>query len=403
MAKKKHYVERAETAEIAEKSGKVEVSGGRKQQYRSGFVAIVGRPNAGKSTLLNRLVGQKVAIVTSKPQTTRNRIQGIVTRPEGQIVFIDTPGLHSADSALGRQMMHEVAAALEGIDVLLLMVDASRALPYADSLLLQKAKRFEGKTILALNKVDRIPKAKLLPLIDALQKSFEFAAIVPISALKGTGVEELQREILNRLPESEPYFPEDQITDQPERFLAAEIIREKAIKIMYHEVPYALAVFIDKFEELPKLTRIEATLNVERNSQKKILIGEKGSVLKKVGTEARKELEELLGTKVYLQTFVKVAPNWRENPLRVRELDWHFQLEGLSSAQAKFGTDADASDPAALETDASGAGEADLPDDADEELDRPPAGAKADLYEGLHDGPVDEDDIDDGPVDKDDV
>ena len=375
----------------------------KKPNFRAGFVAIVGRPNAGKSTFINRVVGQKVAIVTDKPQTTRNRIQGIVTSAKGQIIFIDTPGLHEADSALGRQMMHEVAAALEGIDVLLLMVDASRALPYADSLLLQKAKRYEGKTILALNKVDRIPKAKLLPLIDALQKSFEFAAIVPISALKGTGVDELQREILQRLPESEPYFPEDQITDQPERFLAAEIIREKAIKIMYHEVPYALAVFIDKFEELPKLTRIEATLNVERNSQKKILIGEKGSVLKKVGTEARKELEELLGTKVYLQTFVKVAPNWRENPLRVRELDWHFQLEGLSSAQAKFGADADASDPAALETDVSGAGEADLPDDADEELDRPPAGAKADLYEGLHDGPVDEDDIDDGPVDKDDV
>lgn len=375
----------------------------KKPNFRAGFVAIVGRPNAGKSTFINRVVGQKVAIVTDKPQTTRNRIQGIVTSAKGQIIFIDTPGLHEADSALGRQMMHEVAAALEGIDVLLLMVDASRALPYADSLLLQKAKRYEGKTILALNKVDRIPKAKLLPLIDALQKSFEFAAIVPISALKGNGVDELQREILSRLPESEPYFPEDQITDQPERFLAAEIIREKAIKIMYHEVPYALAVFIDKFEELPKLTRIEATLNVERNSQKKILIGEKGSVLKKVGTEARKELEELLGTKVYLQTFVKVAPNWRENPLRVRELDWHFQLEGLSSAQAKFGADADASDPAALETDVSGAGEADLPDDADEELDRPPAGAKADLYEGLHDGPVDEDDIDDGPVDKDDV
>jgi GTP-binding protein Era len=366
--------------------------------YRAGFVAIVGRPNAGKSTFLNRVVGQKVAIVTDKPQTTRNRIQGIVTTPKGQIVFIDTPGLHEADSALGRQMMHEVAAALEGIDVLLLMVDASRALPYADSLLLQKAKRFEGKTILALNKVDRIPKAKLLPLIDALQKSFEFAAIVPISALKGTGVEELQREILNRLPESEPYFPEDQVTDQPERFLAAEIIREKAIKIMYHEVPYALAVFIDKFEELPRLTRIEATLNVERDSQKKILIGEKGSVLKKVGTEARKELEEILGTKVYLQTFVKVAPNWRENPQRVRELDWHFQLEGLGNAQAKFGADAAA--PAA---EAAAADEAELPDDADEELDKPPADAKSDPYEGLHDGPVDEDDIDDGPVNKDDV
>jgi GTP-binding protein Era len=375
----------------------------KKSNYRAGFVAIVGRPTAGKSTFLNRVVGQKVAIVTDKPQTTRNRIQGIVTTAKGQIIFIDTPGLHEADSALGRQMMHEVAAALEGIDVLLLMVDASRALPYADSLLLQKAKRFEGKTILALNKVDRIPKAKLLPLIDALQKSFEFAAIVPISALKGTGVDELQREILNRLPESEPYFPEDQITDQPERFLAAEIIREKAIRIMYHEVPYALAVFIDKFEELPKLTRIEATLNVERPSQKKILIGEKGSVLKKVGTEARKELEELLGTKVYLQTYVKVAPNWRENPQRVRELDWHFQLEGLSTAQAKFGADAGASNPADLAAGGTTADEADLPDDADEELDRPPADAKADPYEGLHDGPVDEDDIDDGPVDKDGV
>jgi GTPase len=380
----------------------------KKSNYRAGFVAIVGRPNAGKSTFLNRVVGQKVAIVTDKPQTTRNRIQGIVTTAKGQIIFIDTPGLHEADSALGRQMMHEVAAALEGIDVLLLMVDASRALPYADSLLLQKAKRFEGKTILALNKVDRIPKAKLLPLIDALQKSFEFAAIVPISALKGTGVEELQREILNRLPESEPYFPEDQITDQPERFLAAEIIREKAIKIMYHEVPYALAVFIDKFEELPRLTRIEATLNVERPSQKKILIGEKGSVLKKVGTEARKELEELLGTKVYLQTFVKVAPNWRENPQRVRELDWHFQLEGLGNAQATAAWLAGQAGASSHEDDKSDTapvkeGDFVLEDDADEELDRPPVGAKTDPYEGLHDGPVDEDDIDDGPVDEDDV
>src|SRR5579872_82817 len=169
MAKKKHYVERAETAEIAEKSGKVEVSGGRKQEFRSGFVAILGRPNAGKSTLINRLVGQKVAIVTSKPQTTRNRIQGIVTRPEGQIVFIDTPGLHAAQSALGRQMMREVAAALEGIDVLLLMVDASRALPHADELLLDRAKRFSGKCILVFNQMDRMPRQKLLPLIAAFQ------------------------------------------------------------------------------------------------------------------------------------------------------------------------------------------------------------------------------------------
>jgi GTP-binding protein Era len=302
-----------------------------KKPFRSGFVAVVGRPNAGKSTLVNRLVGQKIAIVTSKPQTTRNRIQGIVTKPEGQIIFIDTPGLHQADSALGRQMMQEVAAALEGIDVLLLMVDAAGMHPHSDDLLLEKAKRFRGKTILALNKVDRLPKPKLLPLIAEFAKAFEFSAIVPISALKGAGCEDLLGEILERLPEGGPYFPEEQVTDQPERFLAAEIIREKAIQVMYHEVPYALAVVVEKFEETPKLLRIEAIMNVERDSQKKILIGHKGEMLKKIGTAARKELETILGSKIYLGLFVKVAPDWRENPQRVRELDWRFQLEGLAS------------------------------------------------------------------------
>ena len=301
---------------------------------RAGFVAIIGRPNAGKSTLLNRFVGQKVAIVTSKPQTTRNRIQGIVTRPEGQIVFIDTPGLHEADSVLNRQMMREVSAALEGIDVLLLMIDASRTLPHPDSLLVEKAQRSSGATILALNKIDRLPKPKLLPLMDAFQKAFPFAALVPISALKGNGCEELLREILNHLPEGEPFFPEDQVTDQPERFLASEIIREKAIDLTYHEVPHALAVVVDKFKEGPKILRIHATLYVERDSQKKILIGHKGEMLKKVGMAARKELEALLGTKIFLEMFVKVDRGWRENPMRVRELDWHSQLEGLAENPA---------------------------------------------------------------------
>lgn len=301
---------------------------------RAGFVAIIGRPNAGKSTLLNRFVGQKVAIVTSKPQTTRNRIQGIVTKPEGQIVFIDTPGLHEANSILNRQMMREVAAALEGIDVLLLMIDASRTLPHSDSLLLEKAQRFGGKTILALNKIDRIPKPKLLPLIDAFAKAFPFAALVPISALKGEGCDELLREILQHLPEGEAFFPEDQITDQPERFLAGEIIREKAIDLTYHEVPHALAVAVDKFVEEPKILRIHATLYVERDSQKKILIGHKGEMLKKVGTQARKELEALLGTKIFLEMFVKVDPDWRGNPMKVRELDWHTQLQALAEDQA---------------------------------------------------------------------
>jgi GTPase len=306
---------------------------------RSGFAAIVGRPNAGKSTLINRLVGQKIAIVTSKPQTTRNRIQGIVTRAEGQIVFIDTPGLYEADSALGRQMMHEVAAALEDIDVLLLIVDASHPQTHMDELLLSKAKRFRGKTILVLNKVDRVAKEGLLPLIEEFSKACEFAAIVPVSALKGGGLEQLQQEILRLLPAGEPHFPEDQVTDQPERFLAAEVIREKAIQLTYHEVPYALAVMVDKYEEKPRLLRIEVTLSVERDSQKKILIGHKGEMLKKIGTEARKELEKMLGSKIYLGLFVKVTPDWRENPARVKELDWHGQLEALSEMQREPGSE----------------------------------------------------------------
>jgi GTPase len=299
----------------------------------SGFVAIVGRPNAGKSTLVNRLVGQKVAIVTSKPQTTRNRIQGIVTRPEGQIVFIDTPGLHDAKTALNRQMMREVAAALEGIDVLLMMVDASRPFPRADALLLEKGKRFQTQTILALNKIDRVPKAKLLPMLESFAKAFPFAALIPISALKGDGIDELLQEISKHLPEQEPFFPEDQITDQPERFLASEIVREKAIELTYHEVPHALSVVVDKYEEKPNLLRIEATLHVERDSQKKILIGAKAAMLKKIGTEARKELEKLLGSKIYLGLFVKVAPGWREDPMKVREIDWHSQLSALAENQ----------------------------------------------------------------------
>jgi GTPase len=189
--------------------------------------------------------------------------------------------------------------------------------------------------------VDRVEKTKLLPLIEAFQKEFGFSAIVPISALKGSGTGDLVREILRMLPEGEPYFPEDQITDQPERFLAAEIVREKAIQAMYHELPYALAVQVEKFEELGKLTRIEATVNVERDTQKKILIGQKGSMLKRIGTEARKELEELLGTKVFLGLFVKVAPNWRENPQRVRELDWHAQLEAMEGSPEMATVDGD--------------------------------------------------------------
>src|SRR5216684_7309455 len=249
--------------------------------HRAGFVAIVGRPNAGKSTLVNRLVGQKIAIVTSKPQTTRNRIQGIVTRENAQAVLIDTPGLHDAKTALNKQMMREVAAALEGIDVLVLMVDATAAHPHVDNLLMDKAKRFSGKTILVLNKIDRLPRPKLAPMLEAFGRAQDFAAIVPISAMKGEGCDALMQEVIKLLPEGEPYFPEDQVTDQPERFLASEIVREKAIALTYHEVPHALKVVVEKWETTPRgMLRIQMTLTVERASQKKILIGTKGDMLK---------------------------------------------------------------------------------------------------------------------------
>jgi GTP-binding protein Era len=305
--------------------------------HKSGFVAIVGRPNAGKSTLVNRLVGQKIAIVTSKPQTTRNRIQGIVSRENAQVVLIDTPGLHDAKTTLNKQMMREVAAALEGIDVLVLLVDASITHPHADNLLMDKSKRFAGKTILVLNKIDKLPRPKLAPLLEKFGKAQEFAAIVPISAMKGEGCDALMNEVIKLLPEGAAYFPEDQVTDQPERFLASEIVREKAIALTYHEVPHALAVTVEKWEETPKLLRIEMTLTVERASQKKILIGRKGDMLKKIGTQARIELEEILNSKIYLGLFVKVAENWRENPMAVRELDWHTQMEALGADESEQG------------------------------------------------------------------
>jgi len=299
-------------------------------EFKSGFVAVVGRPNAGKSTLVNRLVGQKVAIVTSRPQTTRNRIQGIVNRPNAQVVLIDTPGLHRPDSALGRQMMGEVNAALDGVDVLALILDVSEDIGKGDRHAIERAARFEGTRILLLNKVDRIPKDSLLPIIESVGKLTDFAEIIPISALTGDGVDRVLEKFIEHLPSGEPHFPADQYTDQPERFLAAELIREKAMAGTFHEVPHAVAVLVDAFEETDKLIRIRATIYVEREGQKGILIGRAGASLKKIGTDARKELEEILGMKIFLELFVKVLRDWRDNPQLVRQLDWHLQLERLT-------------------------------------------------------------------------
>jgi len=299
-------------------------------EFKSGFVAVVGRPNAGKSTLVNRLVGQKVAIVTSRPQTTRNRIQGIVNRPNAQVVLIDTPGLHRPDSALGRQMMGEVNAALDGVDVLALILDVSEDIGKGDRHAIERAARFEGTRILLLNKVDRILKDSLLPIIESVGKLTDFAEIIPISALTGDGVDRVLEKFIEHLPSGEPHFPADQYTDQPERFLAAELIREKAMAGTFHEVPHAVAVLVDAFEETDKLIRIRATIYVEREGQKGILIGRAGASLKKIGTDARKELEEILGMKIFLELFVKVLRDWRDNPQLVRQLDWHLQLERLT-------------------------------------------------------------------------
>lgn len=300
--------------------------------FRSGFVSIIGRPNAGKSTLLNALVGEKVAIVTAKPQTTRTRIQGIVNvrkergRSAGQIVLIDTPGVHRPDSRLNRKMMQEIHAALESRDLIMLIVDAAEKFGPADQHVLDLIKKSGGPVFLLLNKIDKLQKDKLLPLMERYSKLHEFQEVIPISAARGEGLSLLLDKIMQALPEGPRYFPEEQYTDQPERFIAAEIVREKVLLKTGKELPYATAVVIEKFEEGEKLVRISAAVYCERDGQKAILIGRGGQKLKEIGTLARLELEALLSKKVFLELFVKVKQGWRESPAFVEELDWRNQV-----------------------------------------------------------------------------
>ena len=300
--------------------------------FRSGFISIIGRPNAGKSTLLNAVVGEKVAIVTEKPQTTRTRIQGMLNvkaqrgRPAAQVVFIDTPGVHKPDSRLNRKMMQEIHAALESRDIILLMVDATEKTGPADQQVLDLVKKTGGTTFLLLNKIDRLLKEKLLPLIDHYSKLHEFTEIIPISAAKKEGLEVLVDKIIRFLPEGPRYFPEDQFTDLPEKFIAAEIVREKILLKTGKELPYATAVVVERFEDSDKLIKIAAAIYCEREGQKGILIGKGGQKLKEIGTAARIELEELLGKKIFLELFVKVKPGWRESAAFVEELDWRHSF-----------------------------------------------------------------------------
>lgn len=302
--------------------------------FHSGFVAIIGRANAGKSTLVNALVGKKVAIVSPQPQTTRTRVQGIVTRENGQVVLVDTPGIHRATKPLDRQMMQEVAESLEGIDIASLIVDASHDFEAADRYSIEWLRKFSGPAYLLLNKVDRVKKDRLLPLIDRWRREREFEEIFPVSALRGDGLSELLQSWIARLPENPPFFPADQYTDQPERFLAAEVIREKAILLTREEVPHAVAVLIDNYEEAEKLLKIRATIYVEREGQKGILIGRGGSKMKEIGIAARKELEEILETRIFLELHAAVQPGWRKNRAMIKLLDWRRQLEQLEQTQS---------------------------------------------------------------------
>jgi GTP-binding protein Era len=314
--------------------------------FRSGFVCILGRPNAGKSTLLNALVGEKLAIISPKPQTTRNRIQGIVNIPKSkgqagaQIVLIDTPGVHKPDSSLGRKMMVEVREALEGCDLVLLIMDATRKLDQRDEFAIQMLKHSSTKVCLILNKVDllRGGKGKLLPLIEEYKKLHAFREIIPISALMRDGLDVLLKLAVAALPAGPAYFPEDQVTDQPARFMAGEIVRERVLLETEEELPYATTVIVENFEEGAKLTRISATIYCEREGQKGILIGKKGQMLKRIGTSARLQIERMMETKVFLELFVKVQPNWRESRGFVEELDWRRQLDHLTEGRIELPT-----------------------------------------------------------------
>jgi GTPase len=292
--------------------------------FKSGFIALIGRPNVGKSTLLNALVGEKIAIVSTKPQTTRSRINGIKTTETAQLIFVDTPGLTRPRSALNRHMIQIVREAYQGVDVIALVTDASGMDQIAqDEFIMQQLKEVQTPAFLVINKIDLIDNRQLLPLIETYQKHFPFAEYVPVSALKGVNLDELQRSLITYLPEGPRYFPTDQLTDQPEKFLIAELIREQIFTQTAQEVPYQTAVLVEHLEDTEAgVLRVDATIYVERESQKGIIIGKQGSRLKQVGQAARHEIERLLNTRVYLALWVKVRKDWSENEQLIRDMGY---------------------------------------------------------------------------------
>jgi len=294
------------------------------EKFVSGFIAIIGRPNVGKSTLLNRILGQKIAITSNKPQTTRNRILGIHNFPGGQALFVDTPGIHKAKGKLNRFMVDQAIGACSGVDLILFLVEADDSLGGGDEYILKLLDKSSIPVFLIINKIDLVKPPKLLKLIQQYSERFKFGEVIPISAKGGDGVPQMLQAIKPRLPEGPQYYPGDMLTDQPERFIVAELVREKIMRRTSKEIPYGIGVQVESFEEKPEqnLVVIQAMIHVERDSHKKIIVGKGGKMIKTVGQEARKDIERLLGTRVFLELFVRVDKNWSQNERMLRELGY---------------------------------------------------------------------------------
>ena len=294
-----------------------------KMIFKSGFVSIIGRPNVGKSTLMNALVGEKVAIVSDKPQTTSTKVTGILNLKDAQVVFLDTPGIHRHKGLLNDYMVKTARASCEEVDLVLFMVDASKPYGQDEEDIIEFIKGLKTKVFLVINKVDKISKETLLPVIYDYSGKFGFAEIIPVSALKEDNLDDLQSTVLRYLPEGPKYFPDDEISEQPERFIAAEIVREKIFRMTKDEVPFSSAVLIEEMKDKGEIVYIRADIYVEKDSQKGIIIGAKGRMLKMIGEAARKDIERLLGIKVYLELWVKVKKDWREKPGALREMGYN--------------------------------------------------------------------------------
>ncbi|WP_434511382.1 GTPase Era [Desulfitobacterium sp. AusDCA] len=290
--------------------------------FRSGFVSVIGRPNAGKSTLLNQLLGQKVLIMSDKPQTTRNKIQCIFTEERGQVIFLDTPGIHKPKHKLGKFMVDAAIESLREVDLILYMVDASAEFGSGEEYIINAVKQVKTPCILVLNKIDLLKKEQVLKLIQDYSKLADFLAIVPISAKTGENKDELLKVIFSQLQEGPMYYPEDEVTDQPERFIMAELVREKVLQLTRDEVPHSIAVVVESVEEKATLVKVRALIIVERDSQKGIIIGQGGKLLKEIGRLARQDIETLLGSKVFLELWVKVKKDWRNRIDNLRELGY---------------------------------------------------------------------------------